>query len=394
MANNLGGFDLTDFAATAISTLHDKLGIAARVFRGYEQRPGQKGNTITIGKPAQGTVNDFGTGAVDVSDGQVDITLDYHREIHFALTEKQLHGTMDDIVAIHAAPQLKNLAGDIDAKLAALYKGTPWAVDVNTSANQEAANIIDPRKVLAENGVDVDSGEIYLAVNAAEEARFLKSGLVQADYVGEEAARLMALQGSFMMFGGVNVFRSGKIQTHTSGTVVTGGNDVAGAAAAAGAVGDTSLAIDALSGSETIVPGDSFVFANHSQRYVATATTTLSTGAGTVTFSPPLVAAVPDNTVVTFEAGASTNAGNYYANIMFHREAFALATAPLQSEQGSAQARAQGYMVENFVDDETGLALRFMMWYERASGLNVAADILYGVKVLDPNKACLLRGDV
>lgn len=394
MANNLGGFDLTEFAAEAISTLHDKLGIAARVHRGYSQQPGQKGNTITIGKPSQGTVNDFGTGAVDLADGQVDITLDYHREIHFALTEKQLHGTMENIVAMHAAPQLKNLAGDIDAKLAALYKGTPWAVDVNTSAGSEAANIIDPRKVLAENGVDVDGGDLFLAVNPTEEARFLKSGLVKADYVGEEAARLMALQGSFMMFGGANVFRSGKIQTHTSGTVVTGGNDVAGAAAAAGAIGATSLAIDGLSGSETIVAGDSFVFANHDQRYVATATTTLSTGAGTVTFSPALVAAVPDNTVVTFEAGGSTNAGNYYANIMFHRDAFALATAPLQSEQGSAQARSQGFMVENFVDDETGLALRFMLWYERATGINVAADILYGVKTLDPNKACLLRGDV
>lgn len=395
MANNLGGFDLTEFAATAISTLHDKLGFASRVYKGYSQQPGQKGNTITIGKPSKGTVQDFGSGKVDLADTQVDITLDYHREIHFALTEKQLHGTMDDIVQVHAMPQLMELAGDVDTKLAALYKDIPWAVDVNTTAGSEASNIIDPRKVLAANGVRVeDIGNMFLAVDETEEARFLKSGLVQAQHVGEAAARLMALEGSFMMYAGTNVFRSGKIQTHTSGTVITGGNDVAGAAAAAGAIGDTSLAIDGLSGSETIAIGDSFVFANHSQRYVATGAVTLSTGAGTVSFSPPLVAAVPDNTVVTFEAGASTNAGNFYANMLFHREAFALATAPVTSEQGSAQARSQGYQVEQFVDDETGLAMRFMLWYERATGLNVAADILYGVKTLDPNKACRLRGDV
>jgi hypothetical protein len=390
MANNLGGFDLTDFAATAISTLHDKLGIAARVYRGYDQRPGQKGNTITIGKPSVGTVSDFGAGAVDLADSQVDITLDYHREIHFALTEKQLHGTMDDIVRVHAAPQLKTLAGDIDLKLAALYKNIPWAVDVNTTAGSEAANIIDPRQVLAGNGVDVDGGEIFLAVNATEEGRFLKSGLVQADYVGEQAARMMALEGSFLMFGGVNVFRSGKIQTHTSGTAINGG-DVAGALNGAASAGATSIAVDGFTGSETFAIGDAFVIAGNAQRYVVTATATLSTGAATLSIYPALVADYADNAVVTFEAGSGSNAESFNANLMFHREAFALATAPVQSEQGSQQARNQGYMVENIVDDETGIAMRFMMWYERASGLNVAADVLYGVKTLDPNKAVRLR---
>lgn len=393
MANNLGGFDLTDFAATAISTLHDKLGIAARVHRGYSQAPGRKGNTITIGKPSTGTVQDFGSGAVDLADGDVDIVLNYHREIHFALTEKQLHGTMDDIVRVHALPQLRTLAGDVDAKLAALYKDIPWAVDVNTTAGSEAANVIEPRRILAENGVDVEGGEIYLAVNAAEEARFLKSGLVQADYVGEQAARQMALEGSFLQFGGVNVFRSGKIQTHTSGTAINGG-DVAGALNGAASAGATSIVVDGFTGSETFAIGDAFVIAGNTQRYVVTAAATLSTGAATLSISPALVANYADNAVVTFEAGGSTNAESFYANLAFHREAFALATAPVESEQGSQQARAQGYMVENMIDSETGLAMRFMMWYERASGINVAADVLYGVKTLDPNKAVRLRGAV
>lgn len=395
MANSLGGFDITQFALEAISTLHDKLGIAARVYRGYSQEPGQKGNTITIGTPSKGTVQNFGSGAVDVNDGTTNITLDHHREIHFALTEKQMHGTMEDIVRIHAAPQLKELAGDVDAKLAALYKDVPWSFDVDTTAGDEKRNIIQPRKILAQNGVDVDSeGMMFLAVNAEEEARFLESSIVDATVVGDEAGRMMNLAGSIAMFGGTNIFRSGKIQQHTSGTVVSAGNDNAGAANGAAAVGATSFAVDGLNASETIVAGDSFVFAGHTQRYVATSTTTLSTGAGTVSFSPALQTTVADNEVVTFEAGASSNADAYYGNIMFHRDAFALATAPLSSERGSAQARAQGYQVQDVIDDETGIALRAMVWYERASGLNVAADILYGVETLDGNKACLLRGDV
>ena len=395
MANSLGGFDITEFALKAISTLHDKLGIGARVHLGYSQSPGQKGNTITIGTPSKGTVQDFGTGAVDVNDGTTNITLDHHREIHFRLTEKQLHGTMDDIVEVHAAPQLKELAGDVDAKLGALYKDIPWVFDVDTSNVKR--NITQPEKILAENGVMVeDAGNMFLALNAEEIARIKESSIVDASVVGDNAAAMMNLQGSLGMYGGTNIFRSGKIQQHASGTVVSTGTDVAGAVnnASGYAVGSTSFAVDGLNTSQTIVAGDSFVFAGHSQRYVATATTTLSSGAGTVTFTPALQTAVADNEVVTFEDGTANNADAYYANMMFHRHAFALATAPLISEQGSAQARNQGYQVENIVDDETGIALRAMVWYERSTGLNVAADILYGVKTLDSNKACLLRGDV
>ena len=393
MANSLGGFDITEFALKAISTLHDKLGMGARVYRGYSQSPGQKGNTITIGTPSKGTVQDFGSGAADVDDGTTNITLDYHREIHFALTEKQLHGTMDDIVRVHAAPQLKELAGDVDLKLALLHKDIPWAVDVDTTAGSEENNIVDPLVILADNGVDIeDEGNMFAMVNATEYGRFMKSDMTKAEAVGPAAAEMMRLKGSFLMYAGVNFFRSGKVQTHTSGTVVSGGNDNVGAADGAVAVGATSFTVDGLSGSETIVAGDSFVFAGHSQRYVATSTTTLSTGAGTVNFSPALVTAVANNEVVTFEAGASTNADSHKSNLVYHREAFALATAPLIAELGTQQARNQGYQIENIVDDETGIALRVMTWYERATGLNVAADILYGIKTLDQNKACKLRG--
>lgn len=319
MANNLGGFDVTEFALEAISTLHDKLGIAARVYRGYSQAPGEKGNTITIGTPSKGTIQDFGAGATDLDDGSTNITLDYHREFHFTLTEKQLHGTMENIVATHMGPQLKELAGDVDSKLAALYKDIPWSVDVDTTAGDEENNIVDPLVILADNGVPIDDiGNMFAGVNATEYGRFMKSDMTKAEAVGDEAARMMRLNGSFLMYAGVNFFRSGKINTHTSGTVVSAGTDNAGAANGAIAAGATSFSVDGLSGSETIVAGDSFVFSGHSQRYVATSTTTLSTGAGTVNFSPKLVSAVADNEVVTFEAGASTNAESYKAN-MIHR---------------------------------------------------------------------------
>jgi hypothetical protein len=395
MANSLTQFNLIYFAQEALMTLHDKLGLAARVHRGFSNEPGFRGKTIRIAKPATPAVNVFGTGSADVTTGGTDLVLDQHYETHIKFTDAELmYSSPGSLLNTHVRPSIQALAGAIDTDIAELYKFVPWAVDVNTTAGSERKNVTQPRKILAANGVNVeDFGNMFLATDEIEDARFRESTMFDSQTTGESAAEMMQLQGASLIYQGIGIFRSGKIQTHTSGTVITGGNDIAGAANADGAVGATSLAIDGLSGSETILAGDSFVFANHSQRYVATATTTLGTGAGTVSFFPALVAAVPENTVVTFEAGASTNAGNFYANMMFHRHAFALGMAPLSNDQASAQARAQGWQVENVVDPDTNLGLRAMVWYD-GTGVNLRFDALWGAVCLDPNMAVRLRGDV
>lgn len=65
-------------------------------------------------------------------------------------------------------------------------------------------------------------------------------------------------------------------------------------AAAAGSIGDTSIAVDGFTG--TLKAGDVFKFANHAKVYMATADLT---GSGTLAFQPALVAAVSDNEVIT-----------------------------------------------------------------------------------------------
>lgn len=67
-------------------------------------------------------------------------------------------------------------------------------------------------------------------------------------------------------------------------------------AAAAGSIGDTSIAVDGFTG--TIKAGDVFKFANHVKVYMATADLT---GSGTLAFQPALVAAVSDNEAITHD---------------------------------------------------------------------------------------------
>ena len=68
------------------------------------------------------------------------------------------------------------------------------------------------------------------------------------------------------------------------------------AAAAAGSIGDTSIAVDGFTG--TLKAGDVFKFANHAKVYMATADIS---GSGTLSFQPALVAAVSDNEVITHD---------------------------------------------------------------------------------------------
>lgn len=397
MANTLGGYELIWFTQTFISQLQKKLGMAARVHRGYSPDATQKGKTVRINTLSGMTVNDFGTGAVDLDAGSVDIVLDQHKEVHFAIKDSELHYSPDRIISDHIQPSAHKLARELDEALMGLYVDVPWSVDVDTTAGNEKNNIINPWEVLADNDVDVeDTGNVFLGLRTGEVARIKKSDILDATTVGDQAAALMNLRGSVGMYGGMNIFRHGSVQQHASGTVVSVGTDVAGALNGAVAKGATSAPIDGLSGTETLAVGDSFVIAGNTQRYVITAAATLSTGAATVSFAPAAVQAYADNAVVTFEDGTATNADAYYANPAFHRGAFALATAPLQDELATEQARRQGYEVEVVTDPQTNIAIRFMKWYDaqNATGLNIRADILYGVKTLDPNKAVILRSDV
>jgi len=72
----------------------------------------------------------------------------------------------------------------------------------------------------------------------------------------------------------------------------------------------------------------------------------------------------------------------------FHRNAFALATAPL-----STMGNELGAKIATVYNEKNGLSLRSRIYYVgNSSEVHVALDILYGVKTLDPNLACRACG--
>jgi hypothetical protein len=374
MPNTLGAYNPTFFANEALIWLQKALGMAGRVHRGYDKTPTQKGETITIRRPATFTAVDAPQSAVDLTTESVSITVDKWKEVKYALTDKEMSFTQEQIVQEHIMPAAYAIADAIDQDLAGLYKFIPWFTDVGATA--APADITAARKILFDNRVPMR--DLHMMIDSDMEADFLgNSAFSQWQGAGQSGANTQ-MTGSLGEKYGFEIFANQNVLSHTKGTASTGTLAANGAAA----VGATTVALDAGSVTGTLVAGDSLVFAGHTQRYVVTATATAATNAfASVSIFPELKAAVADNEVCT------VSLDNHSAALGFHRGAFALAMAPL-SEFGNGR----GAEIATVIDPVTGLALRSRLFYDGNTSKNyISVDALYGVKTLNPNLAVRLR---
>lgn len=391
MTTVLGAYDPTFYAQEALLLLENVLGMGLRVHRGFENERTSKnvGQTIQVKKPMAMTTQAGGNGTVaDVSTEYVDITLDKWREVKFGLTDKELAYTGERIIQDHISPAVYALANYVDTQMTALYKYIPWSTNLGSTVAY--SDYLATRKILRDvGGTLIDMGDVHFAIDSTLEAGYLGLNLFNDASTGAGTEGL--IRGSLGMRAGVQPFVNQNLPSHTGGTVLSAGTDAVGALNADGAKGDTTVSIDGLSLVETIKAGDSFVIAGHTQRYVVTSDITLSSGAhATVPIYPALVKAYAENDVVTFEAqSSSVHSASYYANIMFHRNAFCLAFAPLPEIGDGAGAR-----MSVVTDPRTGMSVRSRLAYDDTyAKVVVTLDILFGCRCLDPNMAVIARRD-
>jgi hypothetical protein len=379
MANTLAAFNPQFYANEALIQLEKALGMAGRVYRGYETERNSfgRGDTINIPRPSTFTAQNGGGSDIDISAETVSITLDQWKEVKFALTDQELAYTGQRIIDEHIRPAAYALADNIDQALAALYMDVPWIHNLNAAASLDVTDIIDVRRVMFDNNVPVaDFGNMHYMIDGAIEAEFLGlTAFSQQQGAGDMGVNTQ-MRGSLGMKFGVEVFANQNTPAHTGGTI----SDTTPVLDGALTAGATTMNIDDTALTGTVVPGDTFVFAGTTQRYAVTNTVTAATNAMTgITFTPPLVEDIADDTGITVDA-TTTNADA----LMFHRNAFALCLAPLPTTGDGLGAR-----IAVASDPITGLALRSRLWYDgNTSKVKVGLDVLYGVKTLDPNLAC------
>jgi len=397
MTNTIDPYNPIFYAQEALIVLEDALGMAARVHRGYdaERKSSNKGDTIQISKPGTFTTQAGATGtAQDLTPTSIDMKLDNWREVKFGLTDKELAYTTEKIITDHLSPATYALAHYIETQLTNLYKYVPWSYDV--AASPGANDIVNARKILRDNaGTIVDSAMIHFGIDSTLEAAFLKSEVFHAARIAGDQNMPALLNGSLGNRFGCEHFVQQTFVAHTAGTVVSAKTDLLATVTGNHLKDATALIIGGLSTidssdspAETLAAGDSFVIAGNTQRYTVTAAVTTVAGAATLAIWPQLVANVATGAVVTFETvDSGTFADAYNPNLMFHRNAFAIALAPLPDLGNNAGAR-----MAVATDPRTGLSIRSRLAYDDTNAkVLVTLDVLFGVKCLDPNLAVVAR---
>lgn len=374
---NAKAYDPIFYANEAITQLYKALGMANAVHRGYDRTPAEKGSTIQIRLPGTFTAQDAPSSAQEVTPSLVNIELNYWKEVKFGLTDKEITLTDERIISDHIAPAAYALADDIDSRLCALYKEVPWYSDL--SAPAAVADITAARKIMFNNKVPMkDTSKLHIMVDGTAEAEFLNLSAFSQQQGAGQAGVDTQVSGFLGQKFGFNFFANQNVKTHTTGTLSATDPLVNTDTA----VGATSIILDKGTLTGTIVAGDILTFAGHTQQYVATALATASGNAITVNIAPAVTGATIAN-----DTQATVVKSSKVENLAFHSHFAALAMAPL-----SEMASQLGAKVATVTDPVTNISIRSRVFYEgNNSKVFVALDVLYGIKVLDCNKATRIR---
>lgn len=414
MANNTLTADI--IAKEALMILDNELVMAKKVYRGYEKEFGQTvsghevGDTITIRRPTDFTVRDGRTASnQDVVEGSTSITVDKQKGVDFKFTSADLTLDIKDLSERVIKPAMVQLANQVDTDLQSLYKYVPnWAGTAGQTINSFADFVQGPQR-LDEGAVPMDNR--CATLSPADHYGLL--GNLTGLYI-ERAANSAYREGQLGKIANVDTYMTQNVPTHTVG--VWAGTTLVDQALTAStttyeAVKDTmtqAITVDGFTaGTPAPAVGDVFTIADvYDVNPVTKASTgrlkqftVISVASATgnqcaLTVYPALIwngafqnvavkAGVTDlnNKAVT---PVGTDSTGYSQNMVFHKNAFALAMVPLVMPSGAVGGARQSYK---------GMSVRVQPYYDGTNdNSNWRLDILYGTKAIDPRLATRLSG--
>lgn len=411
MANAVKTVSMIAKEATMI--LENELVMAKLVHRGYQEEYGKNpngykiGSTITIRKPTDFTVRDGATASnQDVTEGSTTLVVNKQKGIDFQFTSQELALEMNQLSERVIRPAMVQLANQVDRDIMALYSSVPGWVGTPGQTIDSFADFFKGPERLNELAVPMNDRSAILS--PADEAAML--GSQTALYI-QQAASGAYRDGRLGMIGGVDTYMSQNVPTHTVG-VATGTPLVNGASQTStyASVKDTytqSLETDGWTASTTgiLKAGDVITIAGvfavnpvtkatlpflRQFTVTADADSGATTGPATLTITPPIItsgafqtasAAPADNAAITV---VGTGGTGYRQNMVFHKNAFALVTVPMEAPQGAVNVSRQSYK---------GINARLVPYYDGTNDVSKwRLDILYGVKAIDPRLAVRLSG--
>jgi hypothetical protein len=127
------------------------------------------------------------------------------------------------------------------------------------------------------------------------------------------------------------------------------------------------------------------------QQFVVLEDTVTAAGDTAIKISPPIITSGAFQTVsnaptdgTTTIAKVGTGGTAYRQNMIFHKNAFALAAVPMEKPAGAVDVARKTYK---------GLSVRVIPYYDGSNDIsNYRLDILFGVKAIDPRLAVRVSG--
>lgn len=402
------------FTKEALRILENELVMTKKVHTDYDSEYSQKingykkGETISIRRPADFTVR---TGATrsnqDVVEGSTSITIDQQVGVDVGFTSKEMTLDIDKSGVRERVlkPAMLQIADYIDRSIMGLYKFVPnWVGTPGQVVNSFADFYKGPER-LNEFGVPMERTGV---LSPADHAGMLgtQTGLYMSD-VAKSAYRMANLG----QIGGVETYMAQNVPTHTvgvaTGTPLVNGGSQGTTWAATKDTGTQTLNTDGWTNSTTgiLKAGDVITIAGvyavnpvskatlpflKQFTVMADADSGASTGPAALTISPPIIASGSQQTVSAAPADNAaitvlgTGGTGYRQNMIFHRNAFAFVSVPMEMPASAYGASRESYK---------GISLRLIPGYDHENDIESwRFDVLFGVKAIDPRLATRLSG--
>jgi hypothetical protein len=388
MANTL----LTPTLVTreALRVLHQKLRFVGTINRQYDDSFAKKGakagETLKIRLPNQYTVRSGATlSTQDTTESSVTLQVSTQKGVDLNFSSNELTLSLDDFSTRILKPAMAVLASAIESDALAMRKDV-WNQVNDTAAAMTFANILNGRKLLNDNLTPDDDKRTALlrtkdnvSLVDALKGLFQDSSAITSQY----RDGMMGRTGGFDFYESTHLGLQSR--SAANGAYLTNGATQTGA----------TLAVDTGAGAPN--QGDIFtiagVFSVHAETKVSTGVLqqfVVGSGATTTSWpiSPAIVAsgaaqnvsnAAADNSAVTIAGTASTDYGQ---SLLYHEDAFTLATADLVMPQGVDFSAREVY---------DGISMRIVRQYDiNNDKFPCRLDVLYGYKTLRGQLACRL----
>lgn len=407
MANSI--LTPTIIAREALMQLNNNMVFAKTVFRNYSKEFKSIGSSVEVRRPLNFDVTKSATVNIqDVTEGKLTVSMDTQAHVAWKFSSVDLTLSITEYSERYIKPAMINLANTVDVDGLALGKKVHnWAGTAGQTINSFADFAKGPERLdkLAVPGdarYAVMSPADFWGLVGSQTALSSSDRLVETAY---ERARLGRI-------GGVEVLMAQNVATLATGTrdnttpLIKGASQEVTYATAKNTMTQT-LDTDGWDNSATIEAGMVFTIADvyavnpitgatldHLAEWTVVDAVTADGAGGTttLTISPAIITSGPyktasaspaDNATITVKGSASSN---YPVNLVYHRNAFALVTAPLIVPDGVSFAAQE-------TDPDNGLSVRVVKWFDGTNDEEkIRLDILYGWKCIDPRLATRLSG--